>query len=173
MNSPTAVSPTTMPSPPPPPDDLPVGFLSALDLDFLNVAGLSALAMMFIYFIFTCYERKFWNRNGDIEGGQLPSVTMDESPASETGDSSRRRPSSRAVISTRLFQYGVGGGVIGKNADCSICLDEFTEGEICRMLPKCKHVFHRFCIDQWLPNERNCPVCRSPVYVRLVYSFPS
>ncbi|XP_038895799.1 E3 ubiquitin-protein ligase RING1-like [Benincasa hispida] len=162
-----------MPPPPPQPAELSVDVLSTLDLDFLNFAGLSALALMIVYFIFTCYERKYWNRNGDIEGGRPPSSgTVAEPLASEAGDSSSRRRASTAVISTKLFQYGE-GGLMGKNADCSICLDEFSEGEICRMLPKCKHVFHRFCIDQWLPNERHCPVCRSPVHVRIVYSNPS
>ncbi|TKY47827.1 E3 ubiquitin-protein ligase ATL31 [Spatholobus suberectus] len=28
------------------------------------------------------------------------------------------------------------------------------------MLPKCEHVFHRHCIDAWLPSRITCPICR-------------
>lgn len=169
----TTMPPPSSPPPPPQPPDYSLNVLSTLDRDFLNLAGLSAFAMMIVYFIYTCYERKYWNRSRDIEGG-VQRRTVAQPPAEAAAGSSRgdRRPTSTAVISTRLFQYGE-RGVEGKNADCSICLDEFTEGEVCRMLPKCKHVFHRFCIDQWLPSERHCPVCRSPVHVRIVYPRPS
>lgn len=165
------------PPPPSPPAEFSTSILSTLDLDFLNLAGLTALSLMIFYFIFACYERKYWNRRREIEARGLPQTVVQPEDAaagtaaadSSVGDHGRR--ASMAVISTRLFQYG-DRGMEGKNKDCSICLDEFSEGEVCRMLPKCKHIFHRFCIDKWLPTERHCPVCRSPVLVRIVYPHP-
>ncbi|KAK6926976.1 Zinc finger, RING-type [Dillenia turbinata] len=46
---------------------------------------------------------------------------------------------------------------------CTICLDELTNGDKCRILPKCGHVFHVQCIDQWLMPLVNpsCPICRA------------
>ena len=43
---------------------------------------------------------------------------------------------------------------------CAICLDNLSEGEICRVLPDCKHIFHLNCVDQWLSKVPACPVCR-------------
>lgn len=44
---------------------------------------------------------------------------------------------------------------------CAICLDHLSDGEICRVLPDCKHVFHLNCVDKWLSKVPACPVCRS------------
>lgn len=44
---------------------------------------------------------------------------------------------------------------------CLICLSDYEAAEELRQLNKCKHVFHRDCIDQWLTTGRNsCPLCR-------------
>ncbi|KAI4325522.1 hypothetical protein MLD38_030910 [Melastoma candidum] len=47
--------------------------------------------------------------------------------------------------------------------DCSICLDGFEEGEEFRILPACRHPFHRVCIDPWLELSGSCPSCRAAV----------
>jgi cysteinyl-tRNA synthetase len=54
---------------------------------------------------------------------------------------------------------------IKKNDDilgtsCLICMDEYKEGTFKRLLPKCKHCFHKKCIDKWLKKNASCPVCR-------------
>ncbi|XP_066385947.1 RING-H2 finger protein ATL70-like [Miscanthus floridulus] len=47
---------------------------------------------------------------------------------------------------------------------CSICLDNYGDGEVLRKLPECGHLFHRECVDPWLRHHPTCPVCRtSPV----------
>ncbi|KAG6428155.1 hypothetical protein SASPL_112404 [Salvia splendens] len=47
--------------------------------------------------------------------------------------------------------------------ECAVCLSEFEEKEIVRLLPKCNHSFHIECIDMWLRSHSTCPLCRSPV----------
>lgn len=42
---------------------------------------------------------------------------------------------------------------------CTICLCDFIEAEDVRRLP-CMHLFHIECVDQWLPTNRRCPICR-------------
>ncbi|KAE8659839.1 Calcium-dependent protein kinase 29 [Hibiscus syriacus] len=43
---------------------------------------------------------------------------------------------------------------------CSICLEDFTPGEIFHSLPQCRHMFHNSCIQQWLVDHKYCPLCR-------------
>ncbi|KAJ4785715.1 RING-H2 finger protein ATL47 [Rhynchospora pubera] len=45
--------------------------------------------------------------------------------------------------------------------DCVVCLENFKDGEKCKILPNCGHTFHKICIDYWLLMNANCPVCRS------------
>ena len=42
---------------------------------------------------------------------------------------------------------------------CSICLDNFKEGEKISIL-KCSHIFHDKCIGDWLDTQFTCPLCR-------------
>lgn len=47
--------------------------------------------------------------------------------------------------------------------ECTVCLSTFEEGELIRKL-KCKHVFHKDCLDTWLQQcSATCPLCRSEV----------
>lgn len=52
--------------------------------------------------------------------------------------------------------YGEGG-----DTTCSICLCEYMEEEMLRMMPECKHYFHVYCLDAWLKLNGSCPVCRN------------
>ncbi|KAJ1255520.1 hypothetical protein BS78_K198900 [Paspalum vaginatum] len=44
---------------------------------------------------------------------------------------------------------------------CAVCLGEMEDGELGRLLPACRHVFHVACIDAWLGVSSTCPVCRT------------
>uniref|UniRef100_A0A1D1YKF6 RING-H2 finger protein ATL7 n=1 Tax=Anthurium amnicola TaxID=1678845 RepID=A0A1D1YKF6_9ARAE len=47
-----------------------------------------------------------------------------------------------------------------EDAQCSICLGEYQENEVLRIMPTCGHEFHRSCIDLWLEKQSTCPICR-------------
>lgn len=47
------------------------------------------------------------------------------------------------------------------DAMCSICLSEYRDGEMLRVMPECRHGFHVACLDAWLHRSASCPVCRS------------
>uniref|UniRef100_A0A1D1Y9J9 RING-H2 finger protein ATL68 n=1 Tax=Anthurium amnicola TaxID=1678845 RepID=A0A1D1Y9J9_9ARAE len=49
----------------------------------------------------------------------------------------------------------------GGEAVCAVCLCEYREGEMLRMMPDCRHCFHLPCIDAWLRLNASCPVCRT------------
>ncbi|KAJ8899996.1 hypothetical protein K2173_024107 [Erythroxylum novogranatense] len=44
---------------------------------------------------------------------------------------------------------------------CSICLGEYKDHDLLRLLPDCDHIFHIQCIDPWLKRRASCPVCRN------------
>jgi Ring finger domain len=66
------------------------------------------------------------------------------------------------IESIAVTKYQAGSVLLG-SADCSVCLGDFQDGDLVRLLPKCGHAFHVPCIDTWLRAHVNCPVCRSGV----------
>ncbi|XP_010442021.1 PREDICTED: RING-H2 finger protein ATL16-like [Camelina sativa] len=55
------------------------------------------------------------------------------------------------------------GGEEKSFQECSVCLNEFQDEEKLRIIPNCCHLFHIDCIDVWLQNNANCPLCRARV----------
>ncbi|KAI3717627.1 hypothetical protein L1987_69364 [Smallanthus sonchifolius] len=51
------------------------------------------------------------------------------------------------------------------NNECAVCLTEFQHDEKLRIIPNCAHVFHIDCIDVWLQNNPNCPLCRNSISI--------
>lgn len=48
--------------------------------------------------------------------------------------------------------------------NCVICLEGFITGESCQILSPCNHLFHSYCIKNWLKDNDTCPICRSVYY---------
>tara|TARA_B100000900_G_scaffold299353_1_gene257939 strand:+ start:4603 stop:5253 length:651 start_codon:yes stop_codon:yes gene_type:complete len=67
-----------------------------------------------------------------------------------------------------LDEFAVDEEFLKKNLQCSICLDDFKEGDKYILLP-CKddpHYFHSGCescsgIKEWLKRKNTCPMCRT------------
>ncbi|KAE9609823.1 putative transcription factor C2H2 family [Lupinus albus] len=51
----------------------------------------------------------------------------------------------------------------GSESRCVVCLDGFRNGQWCRKLTDCGHLFHRRCVDTWLIKVAACPTCRTSV----------
>ncbi|XP_010557977.1 PREDICTED: putative RING-H2 finger protein ATL71 [Tarenaya hassleriana] len=47
---------------------------------------------------------------------------------------------------------------------CSICLADYNDRDMIRVLPDCNHIFHDKCVDPWLFLSSTCPVCRTSPY---------
>ena len=48
-----------------------------------------------------------------------------------------------------------------KSVECVICLSDSPEHM--KML-RCKHSFHKKCIQEWMKKEPLCPLCRDPLF---------
>lgn len=72
----------------------------------------------------------------------------------------------RGVTDTQLFQrtvtHSLAAGAASRAGSCTICLDDFAEGEEVRRLP-CLCVYHTGCIDRHLAASTTCPICRLSV----------
>ncbi|GMH30308.1 hypothetical protein Nepgr_032151 [Nepenthes gracilis] len=49
--------------------------------------------------------------------------------------------------------------------ECCICLVVFKDGDKVKELPSCHHLYHSDCVDTWLINHSNCPLCRIAIRV--------
>ncbi|GFZ14633.1 hypothetical protein Acr_24g0008230 [Actinidia rufa] len=64
------------------------------------------------------------------------------------------------VANFRTKKYSDSFSSNTKDAQCTVCLSEYDEEDILRILPYCGHSFHKTCIDKWLLQHSTCPVCR-------------
>ncbi|KAF2313960.1 hypothetical protein GH714_020940 [Hevea brasiliensis] len=88
---------------------------------------------------------------------------MGFSPATEA-----RGLDESVIRSIPIFKFKKGGNNsrdFGERSfcECAVCLNEFEEDEKLRIIPNCRHVFHIDCIDVWLQNNANCPLCRNSI----------
>lgn len=74
------------------------------------------------------------------------------------------------IRSIPIFQFQKEFGEKNSN-ECAVCLSEFKEEEKLRVIPNCSHVFHIDCIDVWLQNNTNCPLCRSSISMATQFPF--
>lgn len=49
-----------------------------------------------------------------------------------------------------------------ESQECGICLESFAAGDRLRTLP-CFHRFHACCVDEWLRQSAECPLCKHQV----------
>ncbi|XP_078447597.1 E3 ubiquitin-protein ligase Os03g0188200-like [Wolffia australiana] len=56
--------------------------------------------------------------------------------------------------------YGDHVLLLDEDTLCTVCLAEYKEKDVLRVLPHCGHAFHVSCIDMWLQHRSTCPVCR-------------
>ncbi|PKA64325.1 RING-H2 finger protein ATL68 [Apostasia shenzhenica] len=66
-----------------------------------------------------------------------------------------------AIATYPKFLFSASAAKGEGDSTCPICLCDYREGEMLRMLPDCRHCFHLMCIDAWLRLNASCPVCRN------------
>lgn len=145
---------TVLPAPPPPPlfsdesssvDLSPLEFLLAL----IAIVTIPALIYTFI-FAFGCSSSRRRRSSSDEVSGEPSEVSrhdVESVPAVEVAGVKYQKETHAREI----------GG------ECPVCLSVFADGEEIRQLSVCKHSFHVSCIDLWLSNHSNCPICRATI----------
>ncbi|KAI4344362.1 hypothetical protein L6164_011596 [Bauhinia variegata] len=94
-----------------------------------------------------------------LVGGVLHSLRFRHTTQLAT---SSNRFSPRDVKKLPQFRFA-SAAETGSDTLCVVCLDAFRNGQCCRKLVACGHVFHRRCVDIWLIKVAACPTCRTPV----------
>ncbi|KAK4270885.1 hypothetical protein QN277_019651 [Acacia crassicarpa] len=100
--------------------------------------------------------------NVGSEGIVLPRVIfVAEEEEEDDNESAVVGLDDNVINSYPRFQYSRGAMGVGSSTMCSICLCEFRDSEMLRMMPECRHYFHLLCLDSWLKLNGSCPVCRN------------
>ncbi|XP_049361174.1 RING-H2 finger protein ATL16-like [Solanum verrucosum] len=78
------------------------------------------------------------------------------------------------IRSIPLFRYKKSEWInnASTTCECVVCLSEFQEDENLKVIPNCHHFFHIDCIDIWLQNNTNCPLCRNSLLSHITRKFP-
>lgn len=134
----------------------------------IAVIGILATAFLLVsYYIFVIKCCLNWHRIDLLRRFSL-SRRQHEDPLMAYSPAMEQRGLDESVIrSIPIFQFKKGGNnrYFGERSfcECAVCLNEFQEDEKLRIIPNCSHVFHIDCIDVWLQNNANCPLCRTSI----------
>ena len=97
-------------------------------------------------------------------------VISERNQANDSSDerSMRRVNTSSILKDCQIIKYNFGdvkrwglfhSKIYAKNSVCTICLEDFIDGEEVVLCP-CKHCYHQHCIKDWLRMKNSCPMCK-------------
>ncbi|KAJ4787874.1 hypothetical protein LUZ62_039120 [Rhynchospora pubera] len=114
-------------------------------------------AMMFSLTFLLLLYAKFCHSNSSLAGNDADVfLSPDRANSPSTGiDKS-------VIESLPFFRFSALRGS-REGMECAVCLSAYTDAELLRLLPACKHAFHMSCVDQWLEHHSSCPLCRASV----------
>ncbi|GMN67813.1 hypothetical protein TIFTF001_036884 [Ficus carica] len=78
------------------------------------------------------------------------------------------------LIYSQMEKRKIFGNELGNcTSSCSVCLADYKESDVLRMLPHCGHVFHLIkCVDSWLRLRPTSPLCRSSPDIAVASTTP-
>ncbi|GFZ00973.1 RING/U-box superfamily protein [Actinidia rufa] len=162
---------TTTTLPPPTTTATSASYLTNLGLGYAIAIALGFLVLLSTLLLssYLCCRRRYQNPNpnSNDNGIILPRIIFvaEDDDDAEANQNAAVGLDPMVINSYPKFPFSKvrndGGGGGGGVSDCSICLCEYRDGEMLRMLPDCKHFFHLTCVDAWLKLNASCPVCRN------------
>ena len=145
----------------------------SLEIFFSNSSQVHKMAPIIIVMIILVVITFF---SGIIKGFRELCVLESESVERSNGSSMRRvntssilrdceviRYNVESVKRLALFQIDYPKKDYCENSLCSICMEDFTEGEELVFYP-CKHCYHNHCLKEWLRLKNSCPLCKLNIY---------
>ncbi|XP_047046014.1 RING-H2 finger protein ATL39-like [Lolium rigidum] len=127
-------------------------------------ACLVSINLLMILLIFFYFWRFFSGKRGSLSPGggndEEASSSADSSPANSPRGSRRLTDPDQLPVS--VYDSSSDDPAGGK-AECAVCIVEFRDGDLARLLPRCGHRFHAACVDAWLRLHSTCPLCRADV----------
>lgn len=131
----------------------------------MSSAGIALICVLTFFFL--GFGSCVIKRCGD--GTESSTLTSHQD---ENQEASARNPPRMIALSSGLplhiidsikTQKYTGKNSSAGNTDCSVCLADFEEDDLLKLLPRCNHPFHIQCINKWLMSHTNCPLCRATV----------
>ncbi|KFK36647.1 hypothetical protein AALP_AA4G151900 [Arabis alpina] len=145
---------------PPPPFPAPPRSidLSPLKLIFAVIAIIAVPALAFaLFFAVPCSSSSSRRRTTSSDNEETPHITVELPPPVTADTATVTDPGVKFQKETHSKEIG---------NECTVCLSVFTDGEEIRRLSACEHAFHVSCIEMWLKDHPNCPICRADVAVK-------
>ncbi|XP_057826089.2 RING-H2 finger protein ATL39-like [Cryptomeria japonica] len=130
-------------------------------LEIMMLCGGMALPVL-IYMLLACYASLHKNSHGDTNDGntssskgghglsksdiqKIPTVVCNNTHKNGDGDDEKKD-------CDELCSSG--------DLECTVCLEQFKDGDKYLLMPSCRHCFHLECTDAWISKNAICPVCR-------------
>ncbi|CAL5432717.1 unnamed protein product [Camellia sinensis] len=134
----------------------------------LAIAVLCIIVTVFLlvsYYVFVTKCCLNWQQFDPLRRFSMPRPPQNEDPLTAYSPSWQSHGLDDLLIrEIPTFQYSRGENGGEKSlCKCVVCLNEFQELDMVRVLPNCGHAFHLDCIDIWLQSNANCPLCRSSI----------
>ncbi|KAJ8549132.1 hypothetical protein K7X08_032839 [Anisodus acutangulus] len=135
----------------------------------IGILATGILLVSYYIFVIKCFLN--WHRIDLLRRFSFSRNRRVEDPLMVYSPAVENRGLDESVIrSIPVFKYkkreekdGALGGNATFSCECAVCLNEFQENEKLRVIPNCAHIFHIDCIDVWLQNNANCPLCRNSI----------
>ncbi|MFQ6646790.1 hypothetical protein Gotur_019869 [Gossypium turneri] len=130
-------------------------------MSFIIMHALLALwalivALIMILMAILCFRMDSSNRDHEIGVTNYPIAEQGmHGPPLQ-----KHEEASRPIMVGTVVQYKNEEGTESRCTECVICLEEFKDGDSCRVLTNCNHLYHQLCIDEWLVKDSHCPLCR-------------
>ncbi|CAL5365861.1 unnamed protein product [Camellia sinensis] len=118
----------------------------------LTILLIAASTVAIVIILYHCINACCYNRRNPQRHHRTPVLRQGEIPGCIDTSVTGFIP---------VYKYEKGTKLVGEDGTCTICLNEYEEGEELRTLPECMHCFHVACIDMWLYSCSTCPVCRT------------
>ncbi|KAH0463437.1 hypothetical protein IEQ34_008019 [Dendrobium chrysotoxum] len=131
--------------------------------------------MLYIFVQMAFQSIKLW-----LLSRRFPGVAFYSSAYRAAPEAAQQRLADLSSIAVDIYQRPAaclpsssssapGSARVTEPESCAVCLADYEVGDEVKVLPACKHMFHRYCIDSWLFASRvlSCPVCRCNVFDKM------